>query len=553
MLFATLIFLASASDPTVTFDVKKGGDVKWKSTSCTVDVTDLEGSSVQAGFKAEEGVRIAAGKYIALVTCESDEGPVKKSVALTVRDDDMSVPVSVDPGFLLVNVLRFDTPVRAEITAFDEHNMEIARSKEKAVIVVPQGKVRLLAKVDPSSFVGGGPRPVYATGTANVVARQKTSVTIDSTDGELTVTLNDNGKKAGGVAALRAPGQKTRLVEIRAGEKASVPPGSYDLVTQLDDTHDFSEVITKDVLITPKKHTQKSVAHRTGSIKPLVLVHGKSPPADAKIEIELAIPGAGAPFNTVAVGDVIKMAAGSVELTAKQSDAPLDDGTNPTAKAKVSVAAGAQKSVTLDLTWGTLDVVTQLGGKPRALDVEVYVQGGDTPAAKKATSAVDGKASFSLAAGKYLVKGVLRAPQGDVVVQQTLSLALGARLTSKLNVDVGTAMVQVFEAGVAVPAEVRFFDKLKDGKPVGEPVLSVPSGQEAFLPPGIYALFVRRKGEEKSFSDIKVAAGRLVERTVDVSPPAPAPAVAPAPAPAPAAPAPAPAPKAKPVEAKATK
>jgi hypothetical protein len=78
-------------------------------------------------------------------------------------------------------------------------------------------------------------------------------------------------------------------------------------------------------------------------------------------------------------------------------------------------------------------------------------------------------------------------------------------------------VVQVFEAGVAVPAEVRFFASLKNGKPDGDPVLSVPAGAEALLPPGIYALVVVRKADTRVFSDVKIAASRTYERTVDLS------------------------------------
>ena len=532
-----LFVLLATADATVTFDVKKGGDVKWQDTPCTVDVHEAGGAQeiVKAGVEPAGGAVLPAGKYQVMVTCPSDEGPIKKRASFAVKDDDVKIPVSFDPGFLLVNVLRFDTPVRAEITVFDEGGHELARSTDKTVIALPQGKVRLLAKVDPSSVVGGGARPVFATATATVVARQKITIALDTTDGELTVTLSDNGKRVGGVAALRASGQKTRLVEFRAGEKASVPPGVYDLVTQLEDTHDFSEVLTKDILIAPKKMTTKTVAHRTGTVKPTVRVNGKKPPSEAKIDIELSLPGAAQPFNTIAVGDVIKMAPGSFELTAKRTDAVLDDGTSPTAHAKVTVTAGAAKAIDLDVTWGTLEVTTNVGGVARSLEVEVLPVGGEAPLAKK-TTGPDGKASFALSAGRYVVKAILKAPQGDVVTQQPLSLALGSKLNAKLNLNVGTAVVQVFAAGVAVPAEVRFFNVAsvgKDGKPVGDPVLAVPAGQEALLPPGVYALFVKRKGEDKSYSAIKVAAGRTVERTVDLSPAAPA-SLSPAPAKAPA-------------------
>jgi hypothetical protein len=76
--------------------------------------------------------------------------------------------------------------------------------------------------------------------------------------------------------------------------------------------------------------------------------------------------------------------------------------------------------------------------------------------------------------------------------------------------------VQVFAKGVSVPAEVRFFELKKDGTKAAEPTLALPAGQEAILPPGAYALVVKRKGKETTLDPIKVAAGGNVERTVEV-------------------------------------
>ena len=503
---------AATADASVTFDVKKGGDAVWKSTPCTVDVYDAAGASAGSGDPSQP-LALARGRYDALVGCECDEGVVKKAVAFTMKDDDVHVPVVIEPGFLLVNVLRFDTPVRAEITVYDEKGRELAASKEKAFIALAPGRVRVLAKVDDAKAA----RPVFGNGSAAVVARGKVEVTIDTTDGELVVLLTDNGKKAGGVAALVEPGQKTRLVELHAGEKGAAPPGTYDLVTQLDSVHDFSEVLTKNVQVFPGKTTTKSVAHRTGSVKPTVLVDGRAPPAEAKIDIELSTPGAPAPFNTVALGDAVRLSPGTFEIAAVRKDTTRDDGTPAKASAKVAVHAGEAKGLTLDLASARLDVTALLGGKPRALDVEIRAPGGDAPVAKK-TADADGRASFALSAGRYAVRAVLHAPQGDVVTSHDVSLVLGSRIASRVNLDVGTAVVQVFEGGVAVPAEVRFFDadKLKDGKPEGDALLSVPAGQEAFVPPGAYSLVVVRKGDTHVFSDLKVASGRTVERTVEI-------------------------------------
>lgn len=514
---------AAGSD--VTFAVKRGGDVLWKGEPCSADIwqDDVLVTSVPDVATA---VSLEPGRYEAVVACTSDEGVVKRTVPVTVKGAPQKVPVVLEPGFLLVTVLRFDTPVSAAITIVDERGREVASSKEKAVIPLAPGRVRVLAEVKEGAKDAGG-RPVLGNAEATIRPRQKSEVKVDTTDGELTVTLTDNGRKAGGVVALRAPGRRTRLVELRAGEKGAVPPGTYDLVTQLDDTHDFGEVVTRGVVIAPGKASHRAVAHRTGLVKPLVLVDGRRPGPEAKIDVELYAPGAPTPFNTVALGDAIKLSPGAVELAARRTDRVRDDGTSPIARQQVQVAAGATRGLTLDLASASLDVTALLGGAPRGLDVEVLVPGGGAPVAKK-TAGPDGKTSFSLAPGRYTVKGILRAPQGDVVTEQNVTVALGARRALKLNLVVGTAVVQVFEDGVAVPAVVRFFDVVRVQKgrngemsaPQGDPVLAVPAGQEAILPPGTYALFVKRKGDERGYSDIKVAAGRTVERTVEVKLPA---------------------------------
>ena len=517
LLALAALWTGAAHAGTATFEVKLAGDVKWQG-ACAVDVYASGGLDVVKSGDAAAPMSLDAGSYDAVVACPSDEGVVKKAASFAVaevgkRGDEVKVAVALEPGFLLVNVVRFDTPTRAEVTIFDDKGHELAVSKERAIIALAPGKVRVLAKVEDEKLG----RPVFGNAQAVITAKQKSTATVDTTDGELLVTLTDNGRKAGGVAALREPGQKTRLMELHAGEKGHAPPGSYDLVTQLDDTHDFSELVTKGVVIAPNKLTQKNVNHTTASVKVNVTVDGRAPPADAKIDVELSNPGAPAPFNTASAGDTLRVAPGTFELSAVRKDAARDDGTPPKATSKVTVHGGEARSVSLDISSAKLDVTTSVGGKAKPLDVEITAPGNDAPLAKK-TADADGKASFLLAGGKLIVKAILHAPQGDVVTSQNVSLVLGSRLAAKLNVDVGTAVVQVIENAVAVPAEVRFYkpEQIKAGHATGDALLSVPAGQEAYLPPGTYSLVVVRNTSEHVFSDLKVASGRLVERSVEL-------------------------------------
>ncbi|HEY4222900.1 MAG TPA: hypothetical protein VGO62_16195, partial [Myxococcota bacterium] len=311
---AFLLALAGAAHAgSVTLDVKKSGDSKWTG-SCTADIFVVgQVDPVKSGVDVTAPIGdLDPASYDAVVACPTDDGVVKKTAPFSIGagGSDVKASVALDPGFLLVNVVRFDTPIAAVITVFDERGREVASSKDKAVIPLAPGKVRVLAKVDDKK----NDRVVFGNGAATIVAGQKATATVDTTDGELLVTLTDNGRKAGGVAALKQPGTKTRLVELHAGEKGAAPPGSYDLVTQLDDTHDFSEVVTHNVVVLPGKLTQRSVAHSTASIKVAVLVDGRAPPADAKIDVELSAPGASAPFNTASSGDTLKVAGGTFEI-----------------------------------------------------------------------------------------------------------------------------------------------------------------------------------------------------------------------------------------------
>lgn len=504
----TIWLLLAATDPTVTLEIVQGGDVKWRGP-CTAEVYGPEGDAPTTTVSdAAQPFSLSSGKWDLVVACPSDEGVVKKTVPVVIKEDDLRSRVSFAPGFLLVNVLRFDTPVGAEVTVLDERGREIAKGKERAVIPIEAGRVRVVARLDDKG------RPVLGNAAATVTTKKRTDVTVDTTDGELVVTLTDNGRKVGGVAALRQPGQKTRIVELRAGEKGQAPPGTYDLVTQLEDAHDFGEVVTRGVVISPGKGTTRAVAHRTGAARPRVLVDGKV--ATDKVEIDLYAPGASAPFNTVAAGEALKLQPGKVRMVARLLERTLDDGTALSGEATVSVPAGGAVAPTLELSAARLDVTTTVGKQPQALEVSLLAVGAEAAAARKRSGA-DGAASFSVSAGKYHVRAALTAPQGEVVTQKQIVLRAGARLGLKLDLDIGTASVQVFDGGVAVPAEVRFYTELKGGKPDGEPFLSVPAGTDAILPPGIYALAVKRKGEERLFSEIRVAAGRTVERSVDLS------------------------------------
>jgi hypothetical protein len=505
------IAAARPGESDLTVEVEKKGNVTWQG-DCTVDITP-KSADVPAPpqTKPDVDVSLPPGSYDVAVTCGTTEGPVKKVVGKKLGARNEVLKVVLDPGFLLVKVLRFDSPVAAEITFFDVEGHELARSKERAVTLLPAGKVRVVAKVDDAK----AGRPVLGNTEATVVAQRKSEVIVDTTDGTLTLSLTDNGKKADGVGWLRLPGDATHLVELRAGEAASVPPGSYELVTQLQDAHDFHEVVTKNVAIKPAQKIARTVNHTTASVSVSVSVDGKPAPKDARIDIELYQPGAPQPFNTVALGDKLKLKPGALEIAAVRKEPKLDDDTVLSQRKTVKVGGGAAAS--FDLRAATLDVTTSVGKKPRALDVALRPPGNDatrTLAQKKTDE--NGKVRFVLAPQTVVVNATLKAAQGEVTTQKQLALKGGSTMGLALDLDVGTALVQVFAKGTSVPAEVRFLEIDKAGTVASEPMLALPAGQEAILPPGTYALVIKRKGKETRSEPIKVSAGALVERTVEV-------------------------------------
>lgn len=520
------------ADSGVDFRIERRGDVRWGSAPCEAQLIERRGDEDGAVNTVELAgpVTLPAGRYDAVVRCMSDEGPVARTVTFAVPPSGppVRVPVILDPGFLLVRVLRFDTPVVAEVTVFDERGRLLVTTKDKAVIPVSPGRVRVAARVRPGKRDERA-RPIVGNAAATVAAGRKVEVTVDTTDGALLVTLTDNGRKAAGVAALREPGQGARIVELRAGEEAEVPPGTYDLVTQLEGTHDLAEVVTRGVTIAPGKTTARTVAHRTGALRAVVLLDGKRVGDDAPVELRYLRPERDTPFHSGRPGETLRLAPGPVEVQARRTDGTSDDGARAEARARASVVSGSVAQPTLSLESATLEVITQVGGKPRPLEIEVFAPGGEAPIAR-ASAGPDGRARLTVAPGSVRVRGVLRAPHGPIATEK-ITLALG-RTAVTLNLVVGTAMVQVFEDGVAVPAEVRFFaaprarrERLEDDDAVlaSAPIVIVQSGQDATLEPGTYAVTVKRKGAERRLSDIKVAAGRIVERTVELAPAAAAP------------------------------
>lgn len=491
----------------VSIDVDKDG-LKW-TDPCTAalwpaDDPSGEASPYEGGV--EEPVEVKPGRYVAVVSCPSTEGALAGTVAVDARRGDVKKRVKLRPAFLLVRVLRDGEEVPAEVVVTDATGQVVQRGRDKVALPVPPGKLSVLARLEKK--VSG--RAIM--GAVSVVTREgkKSTETVDTSDGTLVLTVTNNGKPAEGIGHLRLPRSGERLVEVEADQDALVPPGTYDLATQLSSSHDFAEVVKRNVTIRPGKVTKVRVDHKTGLLEPLLTLEGRPLADDEDAEVELFLGAAPNPFNTLAKGELATLAPGKYRLRALLKGRTLDDGSLYEAEGEARVGARGKARVKLDLGAARLDVVTKLGGQPSQLEVAVFRPNGAAPLVTRKTDD-QGAVRFSLPEGSYRLTATLNAPQGLVVTEARVFLKEGPPTRKVLDLDVGKALVQVFERGVAVPAEVLFF---QEG--AAAPILSVAAGQEAYLPPGSYALAVRRGGATRSFAPIRVAAGRTAERQVEL-------------------------------------
>jgi hypothetical protein len=521
-LLALVVTSASASAATftdVSLIVEREG-LKY-TDACTAELFRVDGESdrnavVQTLDDLTRPFSVDNGAYHLLVSCPSTEGTLKKSLDIAAKGKPLSIPVAMAPAFLVANVMREESEVPADVTVFDERNRIVASGRHKIVIPVPAGKLMVRARVDKS--VSGKKRVVLGESAAVTTVGKKATVTIDTSDGRLMLSLTTNGKPANGVGVLRIPGTLDRVGEAVAGEETPAPPGTYDIATQLYDSHDFHEIVTRKVTIASKKVTPLKINHPTGELE-VSIVKDKQPFASAsKIEIDLYIGAAPRPFNTIALGEVARLAPGEFRARARVIGQTWDDGSPVEGETLVKVKPNARAKAVIDLTPARLDVTTSLGKVARALELQVFLPGAPTPLTKR-TPDDQGKATLTLPGGTYVVRAILVAPQGDLIVERNVTLKPGKPSVLELDLDVGTALIQVFERSVAVAAEVLF---TREGD--AEPSLSVAAGRPAYLLPGTYVVSTRRKGAVRAFAPIKVAAGRTVERQLDLAAPVEAPA-----------------------------
>jgi hypothetical protein len=495
---------ASDDDVAVTLTIEKGGDLGWKDDPCFVDVFAADGKPIQHFDRAED-VRVPAGTVDVVVACAANEGVVKKTVRTTTKAAKKPEPLKVklQPGFVLATIAREGKLSVGDVVVYDAYDHEVARGRDRTVIPVDAGRVRVQGIL--SKATAGTSRDVRGEQTLVVKAGAKSELKVDASDGEIEVTVTENGRPAKALIALRDPGSPVRAFELSPGTATSVPSGTWDVVTQVEDTHDFRELVTHGVVVVPGKKTTKAIAHQTGRLVPVVT------PKDG-VTVDLLFPGADAPFNQLDPGTEARLSPGRYVVRATR-EGELDDGGKPTATVDVTVAAGGTQRVTLTPAVASVDVDVRVGGEPRPLPVALFLPGASAPLVQRTTDG-KGAAGFRVTPRKVVVEATLATAHGPLVARKDVTLAPGNNRV-RLDLDVGRVVVQVIKAGVAVDGDVRFFERLKGGKPVGEPKVAVKAGEDAWLPPGIYVLSVERRGERREFGEVKLAAGRVVERAID--------------------------------------
>ncbi len=503
-LLLALLTTAATDEVTLRVDIKKGGELRWSDDPCLVQARDAASGEVVATDERGESVVVVKGRAVeVIVGCKAAEGTVRRVVKSAAKKDE-TLAVAFAPGFVIATIDRDGTKSAGVVVVYDANNVEVARGADRAALAVDAGKVRVVGLID-----RGGKQPIRGEVAVVVKTGAKTEATIDASDGELTVTVTDNGKPAHAVIALREPGQYNRLLELVAGTPTHVPSGTWDVVTQLEDSHDFREQLTKGVVVAPRKLTVKVIAHSTGTLTPVTT------PATGVL-VELMHPGADVAFNQLESGAPARLSPGRYVVRAT-GEAVLDDGAKPTISVTQTVGAGSNAKVALKPAVADLDIEVRIGGEAAVLPVSLTLPAAEAAFVTK-TSDAAGKVAFVVAPQKLVVSTTLNTAHGPLELTKPVTLTAGKNRL-RLDFNVGSAVMQVFDGGKAVVADAAYFQRLKSGLPDGEAVVTVKSGEQARLAPGIYVIAVTKKGEQRLFGEARIAAGGTLERALEWAPP----------------------------------
>mgnify|MGYP001239757845 CR=1 FL=1 len=468
-------------------------------------------------IKVEETENVPKGNYLATVSCPSTEGTLRQTKAFKVEEFQTRVDLSfrMVPSFLLVEVSRDEKQLSSAVWVYDQWGMRIANGIDHAIIVVPAEKIWVYARPDNE---GEAQRPneaaigVKASGQLVMRPNQKSVLSLDVTPAFLKVKLKNNGRKAKGVITLLTRGGKP-VLDWESASEVEVPPGSYQIKTQLDNSHDFRPKILRNIKILPGKKKSVVIDHPTGSVRATAVLNGKrvKPGHPHYDDIEIALHRAGVPtgFNSVASGERATLSPGTYDLIAQMKEKTLDDGMPWQYVKTVDVDSRGDYSFSLDLTPSLLVLETVLGEEGSAVLVSLLRLDDDIKVIESHTDH-RGKAVFSLTPGGYRLQANPNPSNPELIQEQLIDVKKGQQLDVRMEIPLGKVMVQVFnEEGVALWCDVGLF---RDG--ASKPLWTFKGGEEIWVPTGAYEVQVRYKSGRHSFGTIRVGAGRTAERKV---------------------------------------
>lgn len=491
----------------------------WYAASTLADGTKADSTiAYQSVADIKNQASIPAGDYDVVVTCPSTEGDLSDSKRLTVGKSDTSVRIDLVTAFLLVNPTRDGREVKADVTIKNERGFVVGQGREKMVFPVPAGSLQVEVKLTQDKNTNGN--PVIVLADTKTKAKQKETLNLDVSDGEMTVDVMDRGENTEGMVILRRPGRPEHVLEFSAHTPTLVPPGVYDVVTQNTTSHDFSEKVQRGVRVEPRKKINLTAQHSTVAVAMRALIDGNPIDTQIPVDVRLFLGAAIQPFNSISLDEVARLSPGKYRVEIIRTDETLDDGSawmgetsfevstdDKIKKNNTTIQAG--KTVDVDLTPAQIEVETWMGGVRKELALAVWGENSEVPLLRKNSSAST-TTKIKLPIGKYRLVGKLSADAGAFATEEAIQLKAHQTVKSKINLEVGIVTVQIFAKGVAVPGEILFY--AVDGS---EPLLRVPAGVEALLPPGAYRLVARRKKEERQFEKIRVSAGSNVERQIE--------------------------------------
>lgn len=502
---------AAGSDTALHFQVKKH-DLKWTGPcSASFFAAKDSGEGAEPLFEhadISKPARIPAGKYEVMLICPSTEGEYRQTKSLRVQGKKAVFKANLRPAFFLARVMRDGKEVAASLEVRDAFGRIVQQGRDKMALPVPPERLRVTARVDSAAVDVS--RPIGAAIEFQGVAGKKLTRTIDASDGTIFLQTSENGRPAQGAAALRVPGSPVRVMEFETGAPVPVPPGVYDVIGQLNDSHDFAEIIKRRIEIRPGKRVKLKMNHVTGKLQPTLTFGGETLSSD-EAEIQLFVKGALQAFNTIEPDETAKLKPGKYRLVANLLDVKLDDGSAWKQESDVVIKADKTSRVRMDLLPPTLNVRTQMGGRATSLRVQIFRPGAEAPLVERITP-TDGTIGFRLPRGTYRVVASLPNEGAGFEQEARIALKRGAEQSHTFNIKAGRATVQVLDDGFAISAKIGFY-----ARGAAAPSRVAKGGEEVVLPPGTYAIVAERRGKKYEFPSIEIPAGASIEKSFQLA------------------------------------